>query len=145
VAVKCHHSISDILIVTVLEVQVYSEVDLCLIRHHVVITFTGVEVEHHAFFNDTGGKSKQMNIPSTCASYCRKCIYLLTDAQNSPCSWDAWPSTVARLRCGRPRDRGSIQSKERLFLYSKYFNWSWDPSRLLTIGCGGGGTSPGIK
>jgi len=40
-----------------------SEGDLCLIRRHVFIMFTVVEVQHHAFLNGTTGKSKHIVTP----------------------------------------------------------------------------------
>ena len=79
--------------------------------------FTVVEVQHHAFLNGTRGKSKHINIPTTCPSYCTKHLtYLFNERTNSRCISDASFSSVIRLRRGRPRGRGSIPCKERQFL-----------------------------
>ena len=54
----------------------------------------------------------------------------LRNAQNSLCSWDASFSTVTRVRSGRPRNRGSIQSKESSFSLIQVFQQELGPINL---------------
>ena len=54
---------------------------------------------------------------------------------------------MTRLRCGRPRDRVSIQSKERHFSLLRIFQLEMGLNKppLYWLWRRGGGTSPGIK